>query len=144
MIAASAPLAGIRVVDCSAVVSGPLATTILADQGADVIKVEPLGVGDILRHVGSHRGGMSGMFHVVNRGKRSLALNLADARGRAILEHLTATARAMGLNRLSLETGNSPLFAAANRLYVADGFDRCGSFGGYPNTAFTHFYTREN
>ena len=63
--------------------------------------------------------------------------------GRAILAHLTATARAMGLNRLSLETGNSPLFAAANHLYVTDGFDRCGPFGGYPNTAFTHFYTRE-
>ncbi len=92
MISASAPLAGIRVVDCSAVVSGPLATTILADQGAEVIKVEPLGVGDILRHVGSHRGGMSGMFHVVNRGKRSLALNLADARGRAILEQLALRA----------------------------------------------------
>ncbi len=86
------PLSGIRVVDCSAVVSGPLATTILADQGADVIKVEPLGAGDILRHVGSHRGGMSGMFHVVNRGKRSLAVNLADARGRAVLEKLVARA----------------------------------------------------
>ena len=88
----AAPLTGIRVVDCSAVISGPLATTILADQGAEVIKVEPLGVGDILRHVGSHRGGMSGMFHVVNRGKRSLALNLADTRGRAILEKLALRA----------------------------------------------------
>jgi crotonobetainyl-CoA:carnitine CoA-transferase CaiB-like acyl-CoA transferase len=90
--ATNAPLAGIRVVDCSAVVSGPLATTILADQGAEVVKVEPLGAGDILRHVGSHRGGVSGMFHVVNRGKRSLALNLADARGRAVLAKLVARA----------------------------------------------------
>ena len=88
----SRPLSGLRVVDCSAVVSGPLATTILADQGAEVIKVEPLGAGDILRHVGSHRGGMSGMFHVVNRGKRSLALNLADERGRAVLAKLVARA----------------------------------------------------
>ncbi len=88
----AAPLTGIRVVDCSAVVSGPLAATMLGDQGAEVIKVEPLGAGDILRHVGSHRGGMSGMFHVVNRGKRSLALNLADARGRAVLERLVARA----------------------------------------------------
>jgi crotonobetainyl-CoA:carnitine CoA-transferase CaiB-like acyl-CoA transferase len=92
------PLSGIRVVDCSAVVSGPLATTILADQGADVIKVEPLGVGDILRHVGSHRGGASGMFHVVNRGKRSLALNLADARGREVLAKLAARADAFVQN----------------------------------------------
>jgi crotonobetainyl-CoA:carnitine CoA-transferase CaiB-like acyl-CoA transferase len=89
---ADLPLADIRVIDCSAVVSGPLATTLLADQGADVIKVEPLGAGDILRHVGSHRGGVSGLFHVVNRGKRSLALNLADARGRGVLERLVAHA----------------------------------------------------
>ncbi len=89
---APAPLSGIRVIDCSAVVSGPLATTILADQGAEVIKVEPLGAGDILRHVGSHRGGVSGLFHVVNRGKRSLALNLAEARGRELLERLVARA----------------------------------------------------
>jgi crotonobetainyl-CoA:carnitine CoA-transferase CaiB-like acyl-CoA transferase len=88
----SRPLTGIRVVDCSAVVSGPLATTLLADQGAEVIKVEPLGAGDVLRHVGSHRGGVSGMFHVVNRGKRSLALNLADARGRDVLARLVARA----------------------------------------------------
>lgn len=63
--------------------------------------------------------------------------------GRAILAHLTATARAMGLNRLSLETGKSPLFAAANRLYLTDGFTRCGPFDGYSDTPFTHFYTRE-
>ena len=88
----SGPLAGVRVVDCSAVVSGPLATTLLADQGADVIKIEPLGAGDILRHVGSHRGGMSGIFHVVNRGKRSLALNLAHESGREILRALVARA----------------------------------------------------
>ena len=86
------PLSGIRVVDCSAVISGPLAATILADQGAAVIKVEPLGAGDILRHVGSHRAGVSGMFHVVNRGKRSLALNLADARGKQVLAKLAANA----------------------------------------------------
>jgi crotonobetainyl-CoA:carnitine CoA-transferase CaiB-like acyl-CoA transferase len=86
------PLSGVRVVDCSAVVSGPLATTILADQGAAVVKVEPIAGGDILRHVGSHRGGVSGLFHVVNRGKRSLALNLADARGRDVLAKLVARA----------------------------------------------------
>jgi crotonobetainyl-CoA:carnitine CoA-transferase CaiB-like acyl-CoA transferase len=85
---AALPLSGVRVVDCSAVVSGPLATTILADQGAEVIKVEPLAGGDILRHVGSNRAGVSGMFHVVNRGKRGVALNLADARGRDLLAKL--------------------------------------------------------
>lgn len=63
--------------------------------------------------------------------------------GGAILAHLFATARIMGLTRLSLETGNSPLFAAANRLYRRDGFEPCGPFGGYPDTPFTLFYTRK-
>lgn len=86
------PLAGIRVVDCSAVISGPLATTLLADQGADVVKVEPPGAGDVLRAVGSSRGGMSGLFHVVNRGKRSIALNLATEEGRELLRALAERA----------------------------------------------------
>jgi crotonobetainyl-CoA:carnitine CoA-transferase CaiB-like acyl-CoA transferase len=86
------PLSGVRIVDCSAVISGPLATTILADQGADVIKVEPPGAGDVLRAVGSSRGGMSGLFHLANRGKRSLALNLAHESGRTLLRELAAGA----------------------------------------------------
>ena len=86
------PLSGVRIVDCSAVISGPLATTILGDQGADVIKVEPPGAGDVLRAVGSSRGGMSGLFHVVNRGKRSIALSLGHEAGREILRALVAGA----------------------------------------------------
>jgi putative acetyltransferase len=62
--------------------------------------------------------------------------------GRVMLDHLIAEARAMGMTRLSLETGNSPLFDAANRLYLAAGFEPCASFGGYCPTPFTHFYTR--
>jgi crotonobetainyl-CoA:carnitine CoA-transferase CaiB-like acyl-CoA transferase len=75
------PLAGFRVLDLSAVVSGPLTGALLADQGADVIKVERTGAGDIQRHVGSRRNGFSGFFHVLNRGKRSLALDLGRAEG---------------------------------------------------------------
>ena len=63
--------------------------------------------------------------------------------GGAFLAHLVTTARAMGFTRLSLETGNSPLFAAANRLYQRDGFEPCGPFGDYSGTPFTLFYTRE-
>lgn len=63
--------------------------------------------------------------------------------GGAMLAHLVATARKMGMTRLSLETGNSPLFNAANRLYHREGFERCGPFGDYADTPFTHFYTRE-
>lgn len=63
--------------------------------------------------------------------------------GSALLAHLTATARESGMTRLSLETGNSRMFAAANRLYRREGFEQCGPFGGYRPTDFTTFYTRE-
>jgi len=72
------PLAGIRVLDLTSVVSGPLATMFLADQGADVIKIEPLG-GDIIRRSRqsiSASGEFSALFVSSNRGKRSLALDL--------------------------------------------------------------------
>jgi putative acetyltransferase len=63
--------------------------------------------------------------------------------GRAMLERLIDIARSQGMRRLSLETGNSALFSAANCLYETSGFVRCGPFGGYPDTPFTHFFTRE-
>ena len=62
--------------------------------------------------------------------------------GRQMLERLIDAARAMGMTRLSLETGNSTLFEPANRLYLAHGFERCPPFGDYQPTAFTHFYTK--
>ena len=80
------PLSGIRIIDASAVVSGPLAIRVLADQGADVIKVEIPGQGDVLRYVGSSRDGMTANFHMANRGKRSIAINLSHARGVEILK----------------------------------------------------------
>lgn len=57
--------------------------------------------------------------------------------GGAMLAKLIDLARSRGMTRLSLEIGNSPLFAAANRLYDRSGFVRCGPFGGYPDTRFT-------
>ncbi|NQZ99100.1 MAG: CoA transferase, partial [Myxococcales bacterium] len=86
------PLEGLRVIDVGALIAGPWAATTLADQGADVIKVERPGVGDLFRHVGSNRGGMSGMFHVLNRGKRSLAVDLANPKGVEVFLALAATA----------------------------------------------------
>lgn len=86
------PLAGFRVLDLSAVVSGPLTGALLADQGADVIKVERTDVGDIQRHVGSRRNGYSGFFHVLNRGKRSLAVDLGTAEGVDIVRRLARQA----------------------------------------------------
>jgi putative acetyltransferase len=62
--------------------------------------------------------------------------------GRFILDHVIGEARDAGMTRLSLETGNVALFAPANQLYASAGFTRCGPFGGYADTDFTHFYTR--
>ena len=79
------PLDGFRIVDLTSVVSGPVATMILADQGADVIKVEAPNGGDFTRSVSNRRGGFSASFLNNNRNKRSIALNLKDPRGLAAL-----------------------------------------------------------
>ncbi len=63
--------------------------------------------------------------------------------GKALLDHLVATARTEGMTRLSLETGSTKQFAAALRLYEREGFTRCGPFGDYADTPFTRFFTRE-
>jgi crotonobetainyl-CoA:carnitine CoA-transferase CaiB-like acyl-CoA transferase len=81
------PLAGVRVLDLSAVVSGPLTARLLADFGADVIKVERL-EGDIQRNVGSKRRGYSGSFHMLNRGKRSLAIDLSQPASQAVVQRI--------------------------------------------------------
>ena len=86
------PLGGYRIIDATQMVSGPMATMILADQGADVIKVEPPGVGDLTRAMGGSRRGMAPTFAVINRNKRSIALNLKDGRGVDLLNRLVATA----------------------------------------------------
>ena len=84
------PLQGIRVLDLSVMISGPLATMILADQGADVIKVESPGLGDIMRFLGTSRGGMTGIFANNNRGKRSLVLHLKQPAGVDVMTRLVA------------------------------------------------------
>jgi len=78
----ASPLEGIRVLDLSRLLPGPYLTMILADLGADVVKVEDPRVGDYMRQMGPGKKGLSGRFLAVNRGKRSLALDLKAAGGR--------------------------------------------------------------
>jgi crotonobetainyl-CoA:carnitine CoA-transferase CaiB-like acyl-CoA transferase len=82
------PLAGVRILDLTSVVLGPLATQILGDYGADIIKVETL-KGDLMRANGVSRNpGMSSIFLALNRNKRSLALDLKSPDGAAVLKRL--------------------------------------------------------
>ncbi len=86
------PLDGIKVVDVSAVLSAPLATMMLADQGADVVKIEPPGLGDVLRLPNFKRGGLSAFFANANRGKRSIVIDLTEPEGVAIVHALVRNA----------------------------------------------------
>lgn len=88
----SGPLEGIRIVDVSAIVSGPLAAMMLADQGADVVKVEPVELGDATRLPVNYRAGMSALFANCNRGKRAMALDLKATAGREIVLDLVKQA----------------------------------------------------
>jgi len=106
----NAPLAGVRVADLSRVLAGPYCTMLLADLGAEVVKVERPGDGDETRSWGPpFAGGESAYFLSVNRGKRSVALDLGDPEGRALALDLCAGAdvvvenfRAGGAEKLGL------------------------------------------
>jgi crotonobetainyl-CoA:carnitine CoA-transferase CaiB-like acyl-CoA transferase len=86
------PLDGIRIVDLTSMLSGPWATMILADQGADVIKVEEPRAGDHTRAYGNRRYGFSASFLNLNRNKRSIALDLKTSQGVALLKRLCESA----------------------------------------------------
>ena len=81
-------LDGFRILDLSAVISGPYGTMILADQGADVIKVEPPGKGDFTRSAGNRSGGLSASFLNNNRNKRSITVDLKTPEGVALVKRL--------------------------------------------------------
>ncbi|MFP6663466.1 MAG: CoA transferase [Deltaproteobacteria bacterium] len=102
-------LDGIRIVDLTTMISGPMATRILGDQGADVIKVEQPDTGDLVRHVGATSAGVSATFATANRNKRSVVADLKTDAGREFVRRLVATAdvfvqnfRPGAIERLSL------------------------------------------
>ncbi len=84
------PLEGVKVLDLTRVLAGPFCTMILQDLGAEVLKVEVPGTGDDSRSFGPFKDGRSLYFISINRGKRSMTLNLKDERGKAVLRKLLA------------------------------------------------------
>ena len=91
------PLTGVRVVDFTEYIAGPYATMMLADMGAEVIKVEPV-TGDHWRHQAPALPNESRVFVGLNRGKRSVALDVWDPKGRELAHRLVATADVVALN----------------------------------------------
>jgi len=86
------PLHGVKILDLSVMISGPLSAMILGDQGAEVIKVESPGLGDLMRFLGSSKAGMTGIFIGNNRGKRSLVVDIKRPEGLDIIRRLIADA----------------------------------------------------
>jgi crotonobetainyl-CoA:carnitine CoA-transferase CaiB-like acyl-CoA transferase len=85
-------LNGVRILDLSRLLPGPYCTRLLADLGAEVIKVEEPGRGDYIRSLAPFENGVSIAFELLNRGKKSIALNLETKQGREILQKLAAEA----------------------------------------------------
>ncbi len=89
---ASKPLQGVRILDLTRLLPGPVATLHLADLGADVIKIEDHGAGDYARTMGDGPEGVSVFYRAVNRNKRGLCLDLKDPEGAALFRRLAAEA----------------------------------------------------
>jgi crotonobetainyl-CoA:carnitine CoA-transferase CaiB-like acyl-CoA transferase len=133
------PLAGIRVVDLTSMLSGPWATMILADQGADVIKVEEPVQGDHTRTLSNRTKGFSAQFLNLNRNKRSVTIDLKSGEGRELLRRLCATAdvfvqnfrpgvvERLGINEAAIRA------VAPNIVYVSiSGFGENGPYARKP------------
>jgi crotonobetainyl-CoA:carnitine CoA-transferase CaiB-like acyl-CoA transferase len=137
------PLAGIKILELSNMVTCALASMTMAAQGAEVIKIEPPGSGDIMRHMGHQKNGISALFHGCNRGKRSLAIDLKTQDGIEAVKALAEDAdilmhnyRPNVMERLGL---SSDILRAINPrlIYVAvTGFGTTGPRAGEP--AYDH------
>ncbi|HEU0154760.1 MAG TPA: CoA transferase [Stellaceae bacterium] len=133
------PLSGYRIVDLTSNVAGPLATMMLGDQGADVIKVEAPDGGDHTRAAANKRAGFSASFLNNNRNKRSIVLDLKTPGGLAALLRLCATADAFVQNfrpgvAERLGAGESAIRAVAPKIvYVSiSGFGEKGPYAAKP------------
>ena len=133
------PLAGYRILDLTAVVLGPLATQILGDYGADIIKVEPP-AGDLMRANGvSKNRGMSSIFLAINRNKRSLSIDLKTPEGLEIIHRLLPSVdvvvhnmRVDAIERLGLGYGALSALKPNLVYCMATGFGESGPDAGKP------------
>ncbi|HLI84114.1 MAG TPA: CaiB/BaiF CoA-transferase family protein [Bryobacteraceae bacterium] len=128
-------LRGIRVLDLTTIVAGPAASMVLADLGADIIKVERPGGGEDGRAMGPHRGPWGGYFTTLNRGKRSLALDIRKPAGREAVLRLAAScdvllenfrggkAAALGLDETAVRARRSDIIYASLSAYGPCGPD---------------------
>ena len=131
--AAPQPLAGVRVIDLTRILSGPFCTMLLGDMGADVVKVEPPGVGDHIRGQGAIHDGLSWYFAAFNRNKRSITLDLRSDAGRDVLARLLVDAdmlvenfrpgvlAEMGFDQARLDAINPRLVVVSVNGYGSDG-----------------------
>ena len=95
---ADQPLKGVRVLEMAQAIAGPFAARTLADMGAEVIKVEQPGVGDMSRRIGPHfLGGESAYYLNFNRNKQSVTIDLRQAQGQEVFQRLVAVSVKMNL-----------------------------------------------
>ena len=130
------PLTGVRVLDLSRLLPGPFATMILAGLGADVVKVEDLEGGDYMRWIPPLEDGAAAMFTAINRGKRSLRLDLKATRGRELFLELAGRSHVvlesfrpgvmdrLGLGIAALHARNPRLVVCSISGFGQDGPDR--------------------
>ena len=133
-----APLSGLRVFDMTRVLAGPYCTALLADLGAEVIKLEPP-TGDEYRHIGPFRDGESALFQLTNRGKKSISIDLRDPEGQRLAQDIAATcdiavenfrpgvAAKLGLDAATLRTRRHDMVYAS-----ISGFGQTGPWTGLP------------
>lgn len=133
------PLAGLRVLDLSRALAGPFCAMILADLGADVVKIEPTPEGEMVRKWGPFKDGISVYYLSIHRNKRSLAVNFRDPRGLELIRELSRSAdvlvenfkpgtmKEMGMDYATLAAANPRLVFAS-----ITGFGRGGPYEGWP------------
>ena len=139
----SKPLEGIKIIEISTIVTASLATMMMADQGAEVIKIEQSGIGDPMRYLGTQKGGVSALFANCNRGKKSIDLNLKEKGDLEIVKKLISDAdilinnfrpgvmEKIGLGESDCKKINSNLIYAS-----INGFGNSGPYSSAP--AYDH------